>query len=161
MSTNVVTSPSDNQATGRDYLRLFSLVLVCIGLFISGYISYTKIVNTEMVCVEGGAFNCGVVTSSAYSRFMGIEIAYLGFLMYATVGLLLMLESRSEFLQIYGPMLVFGITLFAWIFSMWLVYVQFFLLEALCPWCLSHELNMTVLFFTTAIRLQRALSSEV
>ncbi len=160
MSTNVVPSQTDSQSRQRDYLRVFSIVLVCVGLFISGYISYTKIVDTEMVCVEGGAFNCGVVTSSVYSRFAGIDIAYLGFFMYATVGALLLLEPRIPFLQVYGPMLIFGIALFAWLFSMWLVYVQFFLLQALCPWCLSHETNMTILFIVTSLRLRRALMTS-
>jgi uncharacterized membrane protein len=34
-----------------------------------------------------------------------------------------------------------------------LVYVQVAILEALCPWCLAHEVNFTVLFGVAIARL--------
>lgn len=139
----------------RDWLRVVSLLLVAAGLFVSAYLSYTKLTQTSLVCVEGGAFNCDVVSNSIYSRIFGIEVAYLGFLTYLVLGALLLLERRVSFLRDYGTALVFGLTLFAFLFSMWLVYVQVALLEALCPWCLAHELIMTILFIIASVRLWR------
>jgi len=40
------------------------------------------------------------------------------------------------------------------------VYVQFVLLAALCPWCLSHEINFTILFGLICLRLYREFSLE-
>jgi uncharacterized membrane protein len=74
------------------------------------------------------------------------------------IGALLLLQNRIGFLQEYGVMIQFGIIMFAFLFSMWLVYVQFFRLQALCPWCLSHEANMTVLFAVSIVRLKRNLT---
>ena len=108
-----------------------------------------------MVCVEGGVFNCDVVSGSVYARIFGIEIAYLGFLTYLVLGALLLLQGRISLLRDYGTAIVFGITLFAFLFSMWLVYVQVVLLQALCPWCLAHELIMTILFIISSVRLWR------
>jgi uncharacterized membrane protein len=78
------------------------------------------------------------------------------------VGLLvlLLLEPRVGFLREYGPMIVFGITLFAFMYSMWLVYVQAGILQAFCPWCLSHELTMTILFIVSALRLWNILKAN-
>lgn len=157
MSTEAAPQSTSAPARPHNTLRLLSLVLVGVGLVISGYLSYVKLANTATVCLQGGAFNCEVVTHSVYSRFLGIDIAYLGFIMYLTVGLLLLLENRVPFLRDYGFALEFGIILFAWLFSMWLVYVQFFLLQALCPWCLAHETNMTILFIVTLLRLRKIL----
>lgn len=157
MSTEAAPQTTSSPARPRITLHLVSLVLVAVGLFISGYLSYVKLANTATVCLQGGAFNCEVVTHSVYSRFLGIDIAYLGFIMYLTVGMLLLLENRVPFLRDYGFALEFGIILFAWLFSMWLVYVQFFLLQALCPWCLAHETNMTILFIVTLLRLRKIL----
>jgi uncharacterized membrane protein len=157
MSTEAIKHGITPAIQSRDMLRIISLLLVVVGIFISGYLTYVKLSQTDMVCVQGGAFNCSVVQNSVYSRFMGIEIAYLGLAMYLFVGALLLLEKRVAFLQEYGTALIFGVTLFAWLFSMWLVYVQFFLLQALCPWCLAHEVNITILFIVAILRLRRTL----
>ncbi len=139
--------------------RLQSLSVI-IGLLVSGYLSYLKIVDLPSVCVKGGAFNCDLVLNSKYSELAGMPIAWLGFAIYFMLAIVFLLEDRLELLRVYGRLLAFGIALFAWLFSMWLVYVQFALLAALCPWCLTHELNFTILFGLVCLRLYRELSIE-
>lgn len=141
-------------------VRIVSLILVAVGIAITAYLSYTKLTNTAVQCVEGGAFNCEIVQGSVYSKMFGIPVAYLGFATYLTLGALLILENRIAFLREYGVMLFFGITLFAFLFSMWLVYVQVFRLEALCPWCLAHEVTMTLLFIASGLRLRKSLMAS-
>lgn len=142
-----------------DNLRTISLVLIAIGIFISGYLSYVKLTDVAMVCVESGPFNCEVVQNSAYSRLFGIPIAWMGLGTYLVMGAIILLEKRVAFLREYSIMLIFGINLFAWLFSMWLVYVQFVLLKALCPWCLSHEVVITILFVISSLRLRKSLQA--
>jgi uncharacterized membrane protein len=142
-----------------DTLRRVSLVLVAVGLAITAYLCYVKLTNTNAVCLEASGVSCEVVQSSAYSQILGIPIVYLGFGAYLLLGALLILENRISLLQEYGIMLVFGITLFAFIYSVWLVYLQFFRLQALCPWCLAHEATMTILFVVSALRLRRSMAS--
>ena len=139
----------------RITLRGIQYLLVLVGLFIAGYLSYLKIAAAPAACVDAGPFDCNVVLNSQYSELAGLPIAYLGLGVYALIGLVMLFERRLSFLEQYGSLLIFGIGLFAWLFSMWLVYVQFFLLEALCPWCLSHEANFTLLFLTIAWRVYR------
>ena len=141
---------------GRDRLaRRAQLLLVIIGLAVAGYLSYLKLAAAPAVCVETGPFNCNVVLNSQYSELAGLPIAYLGFAVYAVILAILLLEDRVAFMREWGRLLAFGIGLFAWLFSMWLVYVQFALLEALCPWCLTHETNFTVLFALICYRVYR------
>ena len=137
-----------------------SLVLVVIGILISGYISFTELTDTSTVCIDSGQINCDVVQNSVYSTLMGIKITYLGFATYIGLLVLLLLESRVGFLREYGAMIVFGITLFAFMYSMWLVYVQAGILKAFCLWCLSHELTMTILFIVSAVRMWNVLKSQ-
>lgn len=161
MSTQNVSEPvsAPTSRFGGITLWHLSLVLVVIGLTVSGYLSYVKLVDTPMVCVQGSVFNCDFVTNSIYSRMFGIPIAWLGFGMYIVVGLLLLLQYRTAFLREYGMLLLFGVVMFAWMYSMYLVYVQFFLLRALCIWCLTHEANITVLFIVTSLRLRNHLNA--
>ncbi len=133
-----------------------SLILVAIGLFVSGYLSYVKLTDVPMACAQDSIFNCDVVQNSAYSRLFGIPIAWLGLGVYILLGVLLVMQPRVAFLRDYGAMIIFGIAVFAWIYSMFLVYLQFFVLQALCMWCLAHEANFTVLFIVTCLRLRNS-----
>ena len=158
MTTGQITSPSGERAFGLGLnMRTLLLISVVFGLLVSGYLSYVKLVNVPMACVEGGAFDCGKVQNSAYSMMFGIPIAWLGFATYVVLGLLVLLEDRAAFLRENGHLLVFGVALMAFIYSMWLVYVQVALIGALCVWCLLHELNMTIFFVGACWRLYKSL----
>ncbi len=151
-----LTDETFDSAPGRDRLvRRAQVILVLIGLFVAGYLSYLKLAEAPAVCVETGPFDCNVVLNSQYSELAGLPIAYLGFAVYTVIGAILILERRVEFMREWGRLLTFGVGLFAWLFSMWLIYVQFVLLEALCPWCLTHETNFTVLFALICYRVYR------
>jgi uncharacterized membrane protein len=158
------SSATQESAVVRPRFKLnlwhISLVLVVIGVLISGYLSYAELTDTSTVCIESGAFDCDAVQSSVYSTLMGIKITYLGFATYVGLLVLLLLEPRVGILREYGAMIVFGITLFAFMYSMWLVYVQAVYLQAYCQWCLSHELTMTILFIVSALRLRNVLTAK-
>lgn len=136
----------------------FALVLVVIGLLISGYLSYTKLLDIPIVCVEGELLSCSAVETSQWSSLMGIPVAYLGIAGYLLIGALLLLEDRIEFLAYNGHIILFTIGLFGWMYSMWLVYVQAVIILAFCQWCLGHELNFTILFGVILYRLWKDMS---
>ncbi|MEO8608867.1 MAG: vitamin K epoxide reductase family protein [Chloroflexota bacterium] len=151
--------PTAETKPTRDLLRALSLILVIVGLAISGYLSYVKLTEVPIVCVANSeVFNCEVVQNSAYSRIAGIPVAWFGFAVYVVLFGLLLLENRIEFLRQNGILVMFGITIFAWLYSMYLVYLQFFVLKALCPWCLGHEATMTLIFIVACLRLRKTLS---
>ncbi|HEX2908866.1 MAG TPA: vitamin K epoxide reductase family protein [Phototrophicaceae bacterium] len=145
----------------RNMLVIISLLLVAVGLFISGYLSYTETIGKSPVCVEGvQGVDCGAVQSSAYSKLAGIPIAYLGIGTYLLLGAMLLLEDRIPLLRDYGITLIFGITLFGFIYSMYLIYVQAALLQAFCVWCLGQEAAMALLFVVATIRLVQFLRTN-
>ncbi|HRL12495.1 MAG TPA: vitamin K epoxide reductase family protein [Aggregatilineales bacterium] len=153
------TVPDVSASSGRSLftLRNISLMLVVLGLLISGYLSYTKLAGGELLCVEGESWNCDVVQNSVYADMFGIPVAYLGFATYALIGVLLLFQNSIGFLRDYGTVMLFGVVLFAFAFSMYLVYVQAAILGAWCVWCLAHEAIMTALFVVTGVRLYREL----
>lgn len=168
MTTSHITSETTiTPSRFRISLRTLIWVFIIIGLLISGYLTGVKFTEEPlakqlfgiepqiMVCMANSVFNCSTVQNSVYAKFMGIPIAYLGFGMYLTLALIFAFENRSTFLKENGKLLMFGIALFAWVFSMYLVYLQFVVLQALCQWCLTHELNITILFPLIAYRLWR------
>jgi uncharacterized membrane protein len=150
----VVNQPS------RISARNLSFMALALAILISGYLSYLKIDNTPAVCIAGEVFDCGTVLNSVYSELFGIPIAWLGLATNLIVTALLLLETRVSFFREYSAVLVFGIVLFAFLFSVFLVYAQAVLIQAFCPWCLTHEALITILFILSIWRLRQALKSQ-
>lgn len=141
------------QDRSKDYARIISFVVLAFAIGISGYLSWLKVSHEIAVCIRGSVFDCGTVLNSAYSELAGIPIAWLGLGVNIAVVILLLLEMRFDFFQTYSPVLVFGLVLFAALFSVYLIYVQAFLIQAYCPWCLTHEALIFILFGLSVKRL--------
>ncbi len=143
-------------------LRVLAFVFVAVDLMVSGYLSYVKLTNVNMACgaAGDGLVNCNVVQNSTYSEMFGIPIAWIGFTMSLGILLFLLLENRIPFLQQNGTLIFFGVMTFGFLHSMWLVFVQFVLLQALCPWCLTHEAMYTLLFIVASVRLRDYLRAQ-
>lgn len=142
-----MTNQTANDASEfRIEAKHIALILVVIGLIISGYLSYIKLLDAPIICSENQTFSCSTVQASRWSELFGIPIAYLGFGLYLLIGSLLLLEDTTDFLAEYGRLLIFTLGIIGWLFSMWLVYIQAVIILAFCQWCLAHEFNFTLLF---------------
>jgi len=143
------------RAESRITLRNVSIILIALGILVTGYLSIAELTDTTTVCIESGAFNCDVVQNSVYSKLMGIPIAVLGFGAYVVLGVLVAREDHVDLLKDYGAVLAFAISLFGFLYSAWLTYIEFFQLKALCPWCLASAAIMTLLFVVSGLRLRQ------
>jgi len=142
------------------------MILIVFGICISGYLSYVKLTNTAMVCVENGTFDCGKVQSHPIGHLrignvINVPIAVLGFGMYLAMAAIHLLQPRIGFLRQYGYLLYFLLLLFGWIYSMYLVYAQFFIIQGLCMWCLMHETNITIMFIIGIFRTRKYLAGDL
>ncbi|MGV2437304.1 MAG UNVERIFIED_CONTAM: vitamin K epoxide reductase family protein [Anaerolineae bacterium] len=126
--------------------RTFSIFILLLALIVSGYLSWLKIANANAVCIHGGAFDCGTVLHSKWSEINNIPIAWLGFFTNLLILALILREKRVPLLQESGAILIFGVVLFAFLYSVYLVYLQAFRIQAYCVWCLTHEALIAVLF---------------
>lgn len=160
-STNAAPIDVADVAPRRSILRTLTLALIVVGLLVSGYLSYVKLTDVPMACIQGSVFSCDTVQAHPIGKIAGIPIAVLGFLVYLTLGALTLFSDRHPFLRQNGMLLFFGLLLFAWMYSMFLVYAQFFIIRALCMWCLTHELNITILFILGILRLRRYFAGDL
>jgi uncharacterized membrane protein len=64
-------------------------------------------------------------------------------------------SNPDEFFEKNGPMLIFGMALTGFLFTLYLIYVEFALLNAICPFCLTSQISMTIIFIISVIRLIR------
>jgi uncharacterized membrane protein len=134
------------------YFRI-SIALALLGLAVSIYMTIFKLTDNERMCLGNGG--CSKVNSSAYAEVYGIPVAVVGIGGYAVIAALVFMEDRNKFLEQNGTMLVFGLTLIGFLFTLYLVYVELALIKALCPFCVTSQITMTLLFILSIIRLAR------
>jgi uncharacterized membrane protein len=134
-------------------LRQIAIALAILGLLVSIYMTIFKVTNNEAMCV--GSSGCSEVNSSKYSEINGIPVAVLGVIGYTAILALLLLEQRPGFFQQNGTMMFFGISLTGFLFTVYLIYVEIALIGAYCPFCLTSQAVMSIIFIISVVRLIR------
>jgi uncharacterized membrane protein len=134
-------------------LRQFIIGLAIIGLLVSIYMTIYKLTNNDAMCIGNGG--CSVVNASRYSEVNGIPVAMIGVGGYAAILALLFLELLPGFFQENGTLMLFGVTLVGFLFTLYLIYVEVRLIHALCPFCLTSQIVMTLIFILSVTRLVR------
>lgn len=134
-------------------LSQLAIVFTIIGLLVSVYMTIFKITNNESMCI--GSHGCSVVNSSRYAEVYGIPVAVLGVVGYAAILAVLFLERRPGFFQENGTLLFFGLSLTGFLFTLYLIYVEVALIKAYCPFCITSQVAMTLIFILSVIRLIR------
>ncbi|MBI5353763.1 MAG: vitamin K epoxide reductase family protein [Chloroflexi bacterium] len=133
------------------WLYRFSVVLVVLGLLVSIYMTIYKITNDDKMCLGSG--DCSTVNSSIYAEVNGIPVAVFGIVGYLAILAVLVCEKRNRFFEVNGTLMIFGMSLTGFLFTLWLVYVEIALIHALCPFCVTSQVAMTLIFIMAVIRL--------
>lgn len=132
------------------WLYRASMVLVVIGLLVSVYMTIYKLTENNAMCLGSG--DCSTVNASKYSEIYGIPVGAVGVLGYAAILALHLFENRNKFLRQNGLLFIFGLALTGFLFTLYLVYVEFAILKAICPFCLTSQISMTIIFIISVIR---------
>ena len=128
-------------------------LLSAIGIGVAGYLAYVELNQVEAVC--GPVGNCNTVQQSSYATLFGIlPVGVLGILGYIAIIItwlagLLDLEKYDRIFK-----LAFWLfTLFGTLFSIYLTFLEPFVIGATCIWCLSSAVIMTILFLIATRQL--------
>jgi uncharacterized membrane protein len=135
------------------WLNKALLVLVVIGLVVATYMTIYKFTGNDGMCVGSG--DCKTVNASRFSEVNGIPVAVIGIAGYASILAMLLLEKRVDFLRKNATMILFAFGLMGFLFTLYLVYVEVAILKAYCPFCVTSQIAMTLIFILSVIRLVR------
>lgn len=128
--------------TIRFWLVLVFAVLSFGGFLDATYLAAKYYLGEPVVCsILNG---CEKVTSSQYAAIFGIPVALLGSLYYLLIFVLtvIYLDSRNEkFFRLAA-----GLTPIGFLASLIFVYLQVFVIHALCLYCLISAATSTLLF---------------
>ena len=129
----------------KGWLDIVIPILSLIGLGASIYLTYVEITHTRALC--GPVGDCNAVQSSPYARLFGFfPVGLLGAIGYIAILVTwLWRRMRSDALaRIAGPAM-YGMALFGTLFSIYLTYLELFVIHAVCIWCLSSAVIITAL----------------
>jgi uncharacterized membrane protein len=117
------------------------------GAIVAGYLTWVHYDEAALVCVAGGG--CETVQQSAYTEIAGIPVALLGLVSYTVVFGLVAWDTSTARLAA-AMIAVVGL-----LFSLYLLAVQLFVIDAVCAWCLANDVVIApALALLTALRLR-------
>ena len=132
-------------------LPQITIALVILGLLVSIYMTIFKITNNENMCI--GSHGCSIVNGSRYSEVNGIPVAVIGVGGYTALLAVLLLERRPGLIKQNGTILFFGLSLTGFLFTAYLIFVEIALIKAYCPFCITSQVSMTLIFILAVTRL--------
>ncbi len=128
-------------------LAIIILIVALLGFVDASYLAIKHFQGVIPPCslVSG----CETVLNSSYSEILGIPVSLLGALYYLVilVGVFAYLESKNTKLLKWSLLLTF----FGFIFSLWFIYIQAFILKSYCIYCIGSFVTSTTLFVIALI----------
>jgi uncharacterized membrane protein len=135
-------------------LRMGAALAALAGLFVSAYLWLYKLgaIGT-LACGTGG---CETVQLSPQSRFLGVEVAAIGAAGYALL-LLLTLASLQPRWAGSRRLLeaIAALSGGAVAFTLYLKYLELFVIHAICRWCVASAVLIVVFFVLIMLELRR------
>jgi uncharacterized membrane protein len=123
------------------------VVLDTIGLAIAGYLSVVELGGGVPVC--GPLRGCETVALSPYSRIGGIPVAVFG-----VVLSVVLLSLALAWLRTDGYRLLlahYGLSLAGVLFEAYFLYLQVFVIRAVCVWCTTYGLSLVLRFLIALV----------
>ena len=118
------------------------IVLAIVGLGVAAYLTYVHYAGIKPACTS-----CVKVQTSVWSKLAGVPVALLGLIGYAGILASLLAPDREE-----TRLATLALTLIGFGFSCYLTYRELFSIHAICEWCASSAVVLTLLFISSAIR---------
>ena len=139
--------PRDTPSAGSVWQRAFAVVALCLALAGAGIASYLAAENLQGksgVCTV--VHGCQTVQQSAFGKVFGVPVSVPGLAMYAfLVAAALVVLTNFRGLRSVAAFLAFNGALFGFCFSLYLTYVEGWVLNAWCIYCIGSATLMTLL----------------
>ena len=145
-------SPANNR------LNLLSVLLAVGGLAVAAYLTLVHYRDDLLVCSVGG---CHTVQKSPYAELAGIPVALLGLGMYIVVAALAIGRMVRPAQSDNITLALFGLALAGTAFTIYLTYLELFVIHAICQWCVLFAIITWLLTLVEGTRVWRSLQSPL
>ncbi len=129
-------------------------LLALIGLLISLYLTLHRLgIIGALQCGTGA---CETVQSSAYAVFLGVPVAVYGVAGYIALFIVSIVGLQPAWLERREPtLLLAGMAGLGFAFTLYLTYVELFVIHAICRWCVGSAVVITVIAAVALHALRR------
>ena len=120
-------------------------ILSVVGFGVAGYLAYVEMFQVTAVC--GPVGDCNTVQQSEYARLFGIlPIGVMGLAGYVAI-MIAWLTARYAKAKTadLATVSIFGMAVFGTLFSIYLTFLEPFVIGATCAWCLTSAALITAL----------------
>jgi len=118
------------------------LVIAVLGLAVSGYLLFAYQTTGPMVCLS--EHGCEAVRASRFAVIFGLPVPLYGVLYYFGLGVLAALWNPAEARRLRLPLR--AVTGAGVAGSMWLTYLEAFVIKAWCSWCVISAVLAVMAF---------------
>jgi len=126
---------------------LLLITLDIVGLVVASYLSIVELSGGVPTC--GPFHGCEEVALSDYARIGGVPVAVFGVLLSVALLSLALAWWRTN---IYGFLLGhYALSLVGVIFDGYFLFLQVFVIKAVCIWCLTYEISLLLRFVIAAV----------
>ncbi len=138
-------------------------VLCVLGMFVAGYLTYVEISHNQAIC--GPIGNCNSVQTSRYATLWGfMPVGVFGMIGYFAIAIVWVVQAvTTDKFKLYSALVMWGFALLGVLFSIYLTFLEPFVIGATCAWCISSAILITLLLWTTtppAIQASAELTAE-
>lgn len=133
----------------------FILLFAIGGAILSAFLWKYHIENKIPPCTISG---CSDVLTGKYSELFGIPVGTWGFFYYASlIGITI---ERLLIKHRYLDWMFFGILVSGWVFTLYLRFLEFFVIRAWCEWCWVSVVLLFGITVTFYLERKRAIRSS-
>ncbi len=139
---------------------VFIPLLSVLGLGVALYLTYVETQNVAAVC--GPVGDCNTVQASPFAELFGfLPVGLLGAVGYVAILISWFARRRSEgTVGRLAPLAVFGMALFGVLFSIYLTYLELYIIKAVCIWCLTSAVIMSLVLALSVGPVVETLQAE-
>ena len=148
----------ENLQTRKPIFLKLIVALGLLGVADSGYLTYKHYFGGPIPCslTQG----CEAVTTSQYSSVFNVPVSALGLFFYSLVviiGLTALIQYSRHHIHA-----VLALSFPAFVLSLFFVYIQLFVLRAVCLYCMVSAVLSTLIFILTLLlfKKQRAVTIQ-
>ena len=129
--------------------------LALAGIFVALYLLLYKLgMIGALSCAVG---SCETVNSSKWATFLGLPVAGWGVAFYVGMFVLSLVSTRESFAESTTVALVLlAVSGSGVLFSVWLTYLELFVINAICQWCVISAIIVTTIFLVCVAEFRDA-----
>lgn len=138
--------------------RMIVATLALTGIFVALYLLLYKLgVIGNLSCSIG---SCETVNTSRWAIFMGAPVAGWGAGFYVLMFVVALASIQDRYADSVGmSKLLAAVSGCGFIFSVWLTYLELFVIHAICQWCVVSAVIVTTMFVFAALDLRERVAA--